>query len=45
MLERYVKKYGEKKAEDAGARADLVKITEAAPWSEEAWKAVEWLGK
>lgn len=43
LLAKYIKKHGEAPATDAGGRAELVKVTEMAAWSEAAWRAVEWL--
>jgi acetyl esterase/lipase len=43
MLERYIQKFGPGSPGDDKARAELVKVTEAGPWSEAAWKAVDLL--
>jgi len=43
LFEKYVQKRGAVPPTDEKGRAELVKVTEAGPWSEPAWKAVELL--
>lgn len=43
LLEKYTQKHGTGAPADEKSRAELVKVAEAAPWSDAAWKAVELL--
>lgn len=42
--EAYITRFGDKPPADDAARRILVKVTEAGPWTEEAWHAAELLG-
>lgn len=42
-LKAYIKAAGERPAKDARERLLLEKVTQTAPWTEPAWKALEWL--
>ncbi len=43
ILERYIKKHGEGPPRNPAARVELIKVTEAGPWTPAAWRAADWL--